>query len=38
MHGYGDAEEDINHGMDAMSVEFLSTKKKSQWGEVGRKY
>jgi hypothetical protein len=32
MHGYGDGEEAINQGMDAMSVEFLATKKES----VGR--
>jgi hypothetical protein len=36
MHGYGDAEEAINHGMDAMSVEFLSTKKESV-GSSGEK-
>jgi hypothetical protein len=35
---YGDAEEAIKHGMDAMSVEFLCRKEKSQWGAVGRKY
>jgi phosphomethylpyrimidine synthase len=36
MHGYGDAEEAPNHGMDAMSVKFISAKKRvsgEQWGE-----
>lgn len=37
-HGYGDAEEAIKHGMDAMSAEFLAAKKTvsgEQWGETG---
>lgn len=37
-HGYGDAEEAIKHGMDAMSAEFLAAKKTvsgEQRGETG---
>ena len=32
MHWYGDAEQAIKHGMDAMSVEFL-VENKIHWGE-----
>ncbi|XP_042041165.1 phosphomethylpyrimidine synthase, chloroplastic-like isoform X2 [Salvia splendens] len=37
-HGYGDAEEAVLHGMEAMSAEFLAAKKTvsgEQHGEVG---
>ncbi|CAA2953632.1 phosphomethylpyrimidine synthase, chloroplastic isoform X2 [Olea europaea subsp. europaea] len=37
-HGYGSAEEAVQHGMDSMSAEFLSAKKTvsgEQHGEVG---
>ena len=37
-HGYGDAEEALKHGMDAMSAEFLAAKKTisgEQHGEAG---
>ncbi|RWR81553.1 Thiamine biosynthesis protein ThiC [Cinnamomum micranthum f. kanehirae] len=37
-HGYGSAEEAVQHGMDAMSAEFLAAKKTvsgEQHGEVG---
>ncbi|XP_058099596.1 phosphomethylpyrimidine synthase, chloroplastic-like isoform X3 [Magnolia sinica] len=37
-HGYGTAEEAVQHGMDAMSAEFLAAKKTvsgEQHGEVG---
>ncbi|KAJ6895605.1 hypothetical protein NC651_021957 [Populus alba x Populus x berolinensis] len=37
-HGYGSAEEAVQHGMDAMSAEFLAARKTisgEQHGEVG---
>ncbi|OMO84271.1 Thiamine biosynthesis protein ThiC [Corchorus capsularis] len=37
-HGYGSAEEAVQHGMDAMSAEFLAAKKTvsgEQHGEIG---
>ena len=39
MHGYGDVEEVIKHGMDEMSVKFLVAKQRvsgNNWGESTR--